>query len=216
MMPKGATTPYSHPKLTKCIGEFVSFRNVGEMFTIDDIVDYIKAIPLRRYKKSFLDRPKSGNIGRRAISETHNRTIGKKGHVAQSKHYFAQILASNARRWNIRFGLLYSPQIRTPKDTTGQQQSIYQTSPMIVYCKTDMIGSWKCMLCGHPLRLKPQWCYKSNSLQRGYTRPKIIRPDIQCVECYDLFDVVLFDHERIGDYGHASYWRLKPSVSLYE
>ncbi len=203
-MPNGAGLSYNHTKLTEVIGEFVALRKVGDIFTSEDITEYISKLPIKKFARV----TGAGGVGKTV--EFQGR-ISKKSQIEKSEPYFTTILRTNAVKWNLRYGRYFGHcGIREIKGKDGYIVSHVKTLHTVIYCKTDNLGSFSCVLCETKVTLKPQWAYVSS-------KPKTIRRDIHCPNCYDRYEIMKFDHsfDKIGSrkkrsgIGGAVVWKIK-------
>ncbi len=203
-MPRGGGLSYDHSKLTEVIGDFVKLRNVGDIFLMSDITEYLSTVPLKKYAKRRHYYAIKAYGGSRI--PTFHGSAGKQSMIEKSEPYFASFIRQNARKWNLRFGVLFAPKtISVAHNKEGYIESVYTAGYCILYCKTDNLGSFSCVGCGKALLLRPQWAYLTKN-----SKPKVIRKAIKCNECWDKYDLVKIDHtQQKNNSGGAPHWKLK-------
>ena len=203
-MPVGSGLSYDHTKLTRVIQSFVENRNIGDIFMISDVTTYIETIPMHKYAKK---------RGLRNIGNTEVQSIAsapKQTRMEKSEPYFATIIRNNARRWNLRYGMLYSQKTSSlAKNHDGYIESIYGVRFGVLYCKTDDLGAFLCIGCGKETKMRPQWANIGKN-----SKLKVIRREINCIDCWAEYELIKIDHEidrsnLLSNRWRGTNWKLK-------
>ena len=168
IIPKGSGLSFNHFKLTNLIFDWVDALPVGKVFTVFDLTEYIQTQPLSKYSKK----------GYRRNGKHMKTKISNRGSLSDSNTYFATILHSNCRDWNIRYGWLYANQHKIIHENVGKQHHLTH------YLKTDDDGVFTCLFCEvNKTQMKPQWAYLGKRKEFNH---KIILRDATCHTCRKL------------------------------
>tara|TARA_B100000029_G_C17562786_1_gene954000 strand:+ start:961 stop:1524 length:564 start_codon:yes stop_codon:yes gene_type:complete len=165
IMPKGGGLSYNHFKLTNLIFDWVDALPVGRIFTIHELSEYIQNQPLAKYSKR----------GYKIKGKDMKTRISNRGSLSDSNAYFASIVNSNCRDWNLRYGWLYGS-----RDVSFHAHGL---NYIVHYLKTDNDGMFPCLFCEmNKIQLKPQWAYETLSDNKH----KVILKEATCSACIKL------------------------------
>lgn len=117
-MPRGQVVKFNHSKLKEVLSEFFDYMNVGDMCTINEILEYLSTVPLIRMKDVHLR------------SAASNRKVGIK-QLYTSRDYFSMVCGQLP---NVIRGSLYS---------RGSKYMV----PLMLFVKTNENRDVVCFNC---------------------------------------------------------------------